>query len=237
MFRGPPTRATFTLVRTSSLLLLICAACSSNGPFEAGPDEVDDTAAATVDVKQPPKAPEGAGAKAPPKGKVRSDAGSELAVVRLSKEKRDKDHRLVFTGVTLERAGKAPLVVSYSQDELWSAFDGKEVRVKSHPYAPEGRAIGGEHATVDELWLTKDEPGTTYFAFETVEDVAGKLELPTDGPAKFVDGEGVSYTVLKLPQKAEAGAVTLARARKVEHSSHAAKGGGPFLWIDWLKAR
>jgi hypothetical protein len=220
-------------------LVLVLGGCSSTGPFDASPEDADATA--TVDVTAAPVAAQTAAAAARTSGPRTQPEGSVEGVVRVSKEADSKEKRLVFRGVEIERQGKPPLVVTYGADDLWRALDGERVWLKYEPYVPEGRAIGGEHARVTELWVVDDAVGKRYVGFGPAKKMNGELrERVGDKGTKsegqkmlvFVDAAGSSHKVLNppAPKDEKLGKVEIV-ARAVELSRFAAHLDMPAIWL------
>jgi hypothetical protein len=230
-------------VRSSTLVILLAlGGCSSTGPFDASPEDADATA--TVDVPAPVVT---ATAAAKTNGPRTQPEGSEEGTVRVSKEADDQRKRLVFRGVHIDRQGKAPLVVTYSADDLWRDFDGQRVWVKYETYAPEGRAIGGEHARVTELVVADESAAKHYFGFGPGKTMNGELRKQTgDKGTKsegstmlvFIDAAGSTHQVLNQPGKDEKehlGKVKVV-ARSVEISKFVAHVGIPAIWLTSVEA-
>lgn len=227
-------------VPTFVLLLPLCG-CSSTGPFDVAPEDADATA--TVDVSAAPVTSAAANSNAP----RTQPAGTTEGIVRVSKEADSQEKRLVFRGVEIERQGKGPLVVSYGADDLWREFDGQRVWVRTESYTPEGRAIGGEHARVTELWLVDESLAKRYLGFGPSKTMNGELKKLTgekgsksegETTVVFIDAAGTTHQVLSPPaknEKEQLGKVKVV-ARSVELSKFAAHLGMPAIWLAAVEA-
>ena len=224
-------------------LLLSLAGCSSTSPFDVAPEDADATA--TVDVSAAPVPT--ASAAAQTKGARTQPEGSTEGIVRVSKEADSQERRLVFRGVQIERQGKGPLIVSYGADDLWRDFDGQRVWVRTESYSPEGRAIGGAHARVTELWLADETAVRTYVGFGPAKSMNGELRTLTGEKGSksegettlvFVDAAGTSHQVLNPPGKDEKTRIGKVKvvARSVELSKFAAHLGMPAIWLTSVEA-
>lgn len=223
-------------------LLLFVGGCSSTGPFDVSPEDADATA--TVDVSAPSPTQTAA---AKTNGPRTQPEGSIEGTVRVSKEADSEEKRLVFRGVQIDRQGKGPLVVTYGADDLWRAFDGQRVWLKYEPYSPEGRAIGGEHARVTDLWLVDESAAKPYVGFGPGKPMNGELSKQSGEKGSksegtttlvFVDAAGTSHQVLNPPGKGEKehlGKVKVV-ARSVELSKLAAHLGMPAIWLTSVEA-
>lgn len=231
------------MINRAGLPLLFTLACGAD-PLqvdEVGPDEVtlpsatssagslvqNSTAAAAPDLPDP-------------EGSQRFEA-----VVRVSKAKRDAEHKLVFTGVWLVREGEPrDTIASYASSAIWQDLDGKKIRVLGVPYHPIGRSIGGQHMHVLEARLVNPAEATLVVGFGREQEIEGQFQRVTVGEGQKASGEsywafdqtrGASYEVFEgfaeLAEKPELAQRMKIRAHVVELSPTIQRRSGPFLWV------
>lgn len=175
-----------------------------------------------------------------PAGAVRFEG-----TVRVSRPK-DAEHRMVFSGVTIERGGSEhPVVVGYASAPAWDALDGRRVRALGQPYTPMGRAIFGDHMTILELAVIDPKPEDLVIALGRTREAKGTIAR--ESGEKGSKSEGASWLVLQetggaaweiaygpasgsLDELVGKGEVALL-AREVTFSPFAARRGGPFVWV------
>jgi hypothetical protein len=167
------------------------------------------------------------------------------AVVRVSKAKRDAEHKLVFTGVWLVREGDPrDTIASYASSTVWQDLDGKKVRVLGVPYQPIGRALGGQHVHVLEARLVDPSEASSVIGFGREQELEGQFQRVTVGEGEKASGasywafnqkNGASFEVFEgfseLAEKPELAQRMKIRAHVVELSPTIQRRGGPFLWV------
>ncbi len=233
------------MINRVGLPLLFTLACGAD-PLqvdEVGPDEVtlpsatvSSSAGSLVQIPTaaaPPDLPD-------PEGSQRFEA-----VVRVSKAKRDAQHKLVFTGVWLVREGEPQdTIASYASSAVWEAMDGKKVRVLGVPYHPMGRSLAGQHMQVLEARLVNPSEATSVIGFGRAQELEGQFQRVTVGEGQKASGDsfwafdqtrGASYEVFdgfaELAEKPELAQPMKIRAHVVELSPTIQRRGGPFLWV------
>ena len=231
------------MINRAGLPLLFTLACGAD-PLqvdEVGPDEVTLPSATnsagslvqTPTTAAPPDLPD-------PEGSQRFEA-----VVRVSKAKRDAEHKLVFTGVWLVREGEPrDTIASYASSTVWEALDGKKVRVLGVPYQPMGRSLGGQHIHALEARLVDPSEASSVVGFGREQELEGQFQHVTVGEGQKASGEsywafdqmgGASYEVFEgfaeLAEKPELAQRMKIRAHVVELSPTMQRRGGPFLWV------
>lgn len=231
--------------------LVGCGSAESEPPLVA--EELGASEAASskegIGIAEPP-ANSAAPSSAPvadPEGAVRFEG-----VVRVAHPK-DKERRMSFAGVTVERSGvdkegrpEMAVVVQYVSDPVWDALDGLRINAMGVPYQPMGRSIGGEHMRIEEVRVVDPKPenlvvgfgrATTRIGALTRE--AGAVGSKSQGSSALVwtDKGGARYEVAFTPKGEDALAGLVGKpdasviAREVQLSKFSAHTGGPFLWI------
>lgn len=228
-----------------------CGSADSEPPVvaeELGPSAAESSMEGIGVTSPPAAAASASSAPAPdPEGAVRFEG-----VVRVAHPK-DKERRMVFAGVTIERSGvdkegrpEMAVVVQYASDPVWDALDGLRIKAVGVPYDPIGRSIGGEHMHIQEVAVVDPKPENQIIGFGrattrvgSLTREAGEAGTKSQGSSRLLwtDKGGGRYEVAFTPKREDALAGLVGKpdvsviAREVQLSKFSAHSGGPFLWI------
>jgi hypothetical protein len=145
-----------------------------------------------------------------------------------------------FQGVWLEFASGAKWVIDYRRRLPWRGFDGREVLVTGHCYAPVGQAIGATHFRVETLRVAEEVRGAgPYVEIGPEQRRRGELvmvgapagsKLAGTSSLMFRDDHGDIWSAVSETQLAPGPAIVRGRVL-VADMAYVARSGSADLWI------